>query len=370
MMAWPRHREASVRTRRRFVRYWLADTEEVTESRPGNGRGWPPAGPPEWFGGSSNTPTTVYPVAGRYQSRQHGVVSGALPKAPVVVRTLTAEDASIIVASHYPRRWSVYDVADPAIFSEANGYHAIAESVSGRLIGFVCTGAQARVRGMVEEPKVLDVGDGLDPSLVGRGHGGTLLAPVLDWARLCFPGFKFRAVVQEWNERSLRLCRSLGFKVVGHQSSKKDGPSSMRSSWHGRCRLRSEDVGGRRPNASCWPLYLGPVEVPGTNRARREPVLDVDRWELSATTFWQLDALFGDQHYVERPHLDGRAVNASFATLRAVVENLSTRPTRQRPSTALPTGTNAGLIKRSRCFSRLGPASTRFGRLRCGACTR
>ena len=41
------------------------------------------------------------------------------------------------------------------------------------------------------------------------------MSPVLEWVTEEFAGMKLRAVVQEWNQRSIRLCQSLGFKVVG-----------------------------------------------------------------------------------------------------------------------------------------------------------
>lgn len=134
------------------------------------------------------------------------------------MRALTPTDAAVVSGWRYEGPWSIYDVTDPDMFSPAKGYWAIVEPRRGGLVGFVCLGAEARVAGMDEEPGVLDVGVGLDPARAGRGQGRTLLAPVVAWAEVQAAKREagaLRAVVQSWNIRSLRLCRSLGFAVTG-----------------------------------------------------------------------------------------------------------------------------------------------------------
>ena len=134
------------------------------------------------------------------------------------VRSLTPTDAAVVAGWRYEGPWSIYDVTDPDVFSPAKGYWAIVEPRPARLVGFVCLGAEARVAGMEEETGVLDVGVGLDPARVGRGQGRTLLAPVVAWAEVQAAEREaraLRAVIQSWNTRSLRLCRSLGFAVTG-----------------------------------------------------------------------------------------------------------------------------------------------------------
>lgn len=100
------------------------------------------------------------------------------------------------------------------ISSEA-GYQAIVDRSSARFLGFVCTGAEARVRGMDAVPGVLDVGVGLDPAIIGQGRGTAIMQPILNCIARTADPREFRAVVQSWNERSLRLCRRLGFRPQG-----------------------------------------------------------------------------------------------------------------------------------------------------------
>lgn len=132
----------------------------------------------------------------------------------------------MIAGWHYNGPWSLYDVTDPEAISQEKGYQAIVGE-GDRLLGFVCMGAEARVAGLAGEDGVVDVGVGLAPELVGRGHGRTILEPVLAWARARAGGAPLRAVVQSWNERSLRLCRSLGFEAVAtHDAPEKDGSTT------------------------------------------------------------------------------------------------------------------------------------------------
>jgi len=114
------------------------------------------------------------------------------------------------------RTVAVYDGRLSDVISTANGYHAIAEAATHRLLGFVCLGAEARIPGLAEEVHVLDVGIGLDPAIVGQGKGRSIVRPVLEWAETTHEAAELRAVVQAWNERSLRLCYGLGFRATGH----------------------------------------------------------------------------------------------------------------------------------------------------------
>lgn len=96
-----------------------------------------------------------------------------------------------------------------------DGYLAVAGVESGLLVGYCCSGVEARVSGLPEDDGVLDIGVGMHPTWVGQGHGVTFGAAVLAYYRETTGSRRFRAVVQSWNERSLRLTRLLGFSVAG-----------------------------------------------------------------------------------------------------------------------------------------------------------
>lgn len=130
------------------------------------------------------------------------------------VRPMTADDAAEVAAWRYDGGWSVYDIStSQPLLDNLAGYCTV---VNGdKLIGFFCTGIEARIAGMNEEPAILDVGMGMNPKLVGRGNGTRFGETVLEYLAVQHPGVTLRAVVQSWNERSLRLTRRLGFQDTG-----------------------------------------------------------------------------------------------------------------------------------------------------------
>jgi RimJ/RimL family protein N-acetyltransferase len=139
-------------------------------------------------------------------------------ESPFVVRPLTGDDSREIATWRYDGPWRVYDVGP---LDAAQGYWAVAGG--GRLVGYCCAGAEARVPGLAEADGLVDVGAGMDPALVGRGHGRAFGRAVLDHLSRSYPGLGLRAVVQAWNERSLRLTRSLGFTETGRHTCVQNG---------------------------------------------------------------------------------------------------------------------------------------------------
>lgn len=114
----------------------------------------------------------------------------------------------------YDGDWSIYDLpsAQPLIDDLANYFAVLAGQ---RLVGFCCVGSAARVSGLPEDAAILDVGIGMDPELVGAGHGAEFGQMVLRYLVERYPRRSLRAVVQSWNERSLRLTQRLGFNDAG-----------------------------------------------------------------------------------------------------------------------------------------------------------
>jgi len=142
----------------------------------------------------------------------------------LIVRPLTAADAEQIARWRYEGPWKVYDSRpEDGPMSDRPAYLAVAGVPDGPLVGFCCAGVEARVPGLTAQDDVLDVGVGMDPAWVGRGHGVEFAGTVLDHYRTTAGADRLRAVVQAWNERSLRLMRSLGFTEVGEHVCEPDG---------------------------------------------------------------------------------------------------------------------------------------------------
>ena len=115
----------------------------------------------------------------------------------------------------YSDEWSVYDSSpDSDLFSTEAGYLAVVGSEKS-LVGFACSGVEARVPGLIERVDTLDVGFGMNPVFVGQGHGAEFGAAVLNYFQESTEANQLRVVVQSWNERSLTLTRNLGFEEIG-----------------------------------------------------------------------------------------------------------------------------------------------------------
>lgn len=127
---------------------------------------------------------------------------------------MTLEEAERVAAWRYDGDWSIYNLgsAQPLIDDLASYYSVVADKT---LIGFCCIGEAARVPGVAEEPATVDIGMGMDPAQVGQGHGQVFGRVVLSHLSQSHPNRTLRAVVQSWNERSLRLTRRLGFEDTG-----------------------------------------------------------------------------------------------------------------------------------------------------------
>ncbi len=95
------------------------------------------------------------------------------------------------------------------------GRRAIVDAADGTLVGYYCTGEDARVPGLAADDGVVDLGLGMAPDLVGRGHGESFATAVLDDVRRTQSATALRAVIQTWNSRSLALARRIGFVATG-----------------------------------------------------------------------------------------------------------------------------------------------------------
>ena len=141
----------------------------------------------------------------------------------LIVRPLTSADTEDIATWQYDGPWRIYDSSPDGKITAEAGYQAVADSATGALVGYICLGEEARVPGLGAEPGIVDVGAGMRPDLVGGRIGTEFGATVLRYIAAAAGQARLRAVVQSWNERSLRLCAGLGFHPVGMHTCVQDG---------------------------------------------------------------------------------------------------------------------------------------------------
>ena len=134
-------------------------------------------------------------------------------------RPLTAEEAGAIAAWSYDPPFDLYDLSSgdavallTARDTDGLGYYLVA--VGGEVAGFVCFGPEGRVVGQEAEPGTVDVGAGLAPDRVSQGLATALMPEVVRFATERFGADRLRAAVAAFNERSVRLCTSAGFRPV------------------------------------------------------------------------------------------------------------------------------------------------------------
>jgi RimJ/RimL family protein N-acetyltransferase len=144
-------------------------------------------------------------------------------------RLLGAEEARAIGSWTYPPPFELYDVRsdDPvALFTARDergyGYYPVQDGPD--LVGFVCFGAEARVRGQQEQAGTCDIGMGVVPTRLSSGLGTAVLPAALRFAAERFGAVRARVAVAAFNERSLRLCTSAGFRTVREFTGPDDRP--------------------------------------------------------------------------------------------------------------------------------------------------
>lgn len=135
------------------------------------------------------------------------------------MQPLSAADAEAISRWRYTGPHAVYDEPEGGEagsarykLDPANGFHAVVGPEG--LVGFCSFGQDARVPGGMYDDDALDIGAGMDPALVGQGHGRAFLGAIVAHATTELQAGKLRATIACWNERALRAARSVGFEPV------------------------------------------------------------------------------------------------------------------------------------------------------------
>jgi RimJ/RimL family protein N-acetyltransferase len=112
-----------------------------------------------------------------------------------------------------------------ALMDPVYHYHQVLD-LAGNLIGYCCFGADAQVPGgeyPQDGAKFLDIGVGMHPDLVGKGLGRGFVSAVLMYASNTYEPEYFRVTIANFNQRSLKTFRKLGFVNTVHFYRMPDG---------------------------------------------------------------------------------------------------------------------------------------------------
>jgi RimJ/RimL family protein N-acetyltransferase len=135
------------------------------------------------------------------------------------ITPLIPENALEIITWCYDPPYDLYDLTPEdltGLLLPVNRYHAVLNENSD-LIGYCCYGLDAQVPGgdySQGEPVILDIGVGLHPDFTGRGLGKDFVSAILAYAAKLYAPKIYRVTVAAFNQRSLRVFRSLGFRVT------------------------------------------------------------------------------------------------------------------------------------------------------------
>lgn len=133
----------------------------------------------------------------------------------ITLRPLTDADRQAIEQWHYDGALQIYDPGPGALTLRAPDHLAFA-AADGALLGYGTLGPDARVRGGLydDETPTTDLGMGLSPELVGRGHGTVALRRLIAEAIRRVPNTRLRVTVATSNPRASALVLSAGFTAT------------------------------------------------------------------------------------------------------------------------------------------------------------
>lgn len=129
-------------------------------------------------------------------------------------RPLTPGEAATIAGWRYDPPYGVYDGDGGTDHlgrapDEPYGYYPVLDD--DELIGFVCFGQGARVRGQQEELGTCDIGAGIRPDRLSQRLGTQILPLASEFAAQHLNAARLRVAIALFNERSQRLCTSARF---------------------------------------------------------------------------------------------------------------------------------------------------------------
>ena len=144
---------------------------------------------------------------------------------PLRIRLVTQQQARHIIEWRYPPPYDIYTIAQEGdgepevakhveyLMNSATNCHTIVDRHE-ELIAFCTFGKDAQVPGGEYSSSALDIGLGVHPDLIGRGHGSEIVAHVLSYALQTFAQSQYRVTIAAFNVRAQRVWQNNGFHDV------------------------------------------------------------------------------------------------------------------------------------------------------------
>lgn len=99
------------------------------------------------------------------------------------------------------------------LLDSKNAFHAIL-NLQEDLEGYCSFGADGQVAGGDYSTEALDIGMGIRPDLVGKGHGKQYAQAVANYGVNQYGAQELRVTIAEFNKRAQRVWKQLGFNQV------------------------------------------------------------------------------------------------------------------------------------------------------------
>ena len=139
---------------------------------------------------------------------------------PFTFHPLDENGARAILTWHYEPPYDIYDLASPNpedvllyLLDPHNSFYGI-YGQEGQLEGYCSFGPDGQVPGGDYSTPALDIGLGVRPDLIGKGHGSEYINAVIDFADRTFRPKRLRVTIAAFNSRARRVWERAGFQMM------------------------------------------------------------------------------------------------------------------------------------------------------------
>jgi [ribosomal protein S18]-alanine N-acetyltransferase len=136
------------------------------------------------------------------------------------IEKMTENKARHILNWKYEEPYDLYnnEVSDEALKEMLDGSYYALLNEQNDIVGFFCIGKNAQVpvghQFDVYADSFVDMGLGMDPSLVGKGNGTEFCTFIIQFIEEQYVGTPIRLTVAKFNKRAIHLYEKLGFVPV------------------------------------------------------------------------------------------------------------------------------------------------------------